>query len=71
MHLPGLEIAGSNTKESYAVQMEDVAVEPGTNVDDDAGFERNGSLGSKVVLPLSKRKPPGMASIDPRAISNG
>jgi hypothetical protein len=52
--------------------MGDVAVEPGTNVDDDdAGFGRNGSLGSKVVLPLSKRKPPGIASIDPRAISNG
>jgi hypothetical protein len=51
------------------MQME--GVEPGTNVDVDADLGRNGFVDSKVVQPLSKRNPPGIASIDPTVIGDG
>ena len=68
--LLGLEVRGSNMKGVYAIQKEGVAVEAETS--DDAGVDAgaNGSVGSKVVLPVSKRKPPGIASIEPAAIDN-
>lgn len=52
------------------MQTDGVAVESGRSFDVEADSEMHGTVCNKVVLPVSKRNAPGMASIDPTAIGN-